>query len=114
MNAQVAALCTILNFEKKFTATHDFSKLGIGRLLPFSTRKPERVKFSNGFNPIVGVVARSLNGKGLALDTEPVQNKKIPVDTMIDEDIIQSLFSSRMYEGMRSSKLLQYLPLSDN
>lgn len=114
MNIQVEALYKILKIDSKFTATHDFSKLGVGKILPISTRGPERVRFRNGFNPILGVVARIMNGNGTKLDVEPIKKIDVPVETSMSADDVKEMFSSQSYEGMSSSKLLQYLPLSEN
>lgn len=108
MNEQVKKLCDILNFKKKLTYGHDFE----GQLLPFFTREPERMKFTNGFNPVIGVISRIINGKGEEFQKSDFEIDNTSLDTTISEDTVKSLFSPEMYRGMNSSKLLQYLPLS--
>lgn len=108
MSEQVDNLCNILNFDKKIKYEHDFS----GQLLPFFTREPERMKFTNGFNPVIGVISRIINGKQLEFKREEFDIGNTSLDTDLDEKIVNQMFSDEMYKGMRSSKLLQYLPLS--
>ncbi|WP_054762812.1 DNA phosphorothioation-dependent restriction protein DptG [Secundilactobacillus collinoides] len=80
----------------------------------FFTRNPERVKFTNGFNPVVGVIARIVNGKGPEFNQESLQLDKLSLETNIDSEIVRQLFSTPMYREMHSSKLLQYIALSDS
>jgi len=108
MNEQVKKLQELLHFDAKLKYEHDF----FGQLLPFFTREPERMKFTNGFSPVIGVIARMINGKPIEIQHEEFNNEKKILDTNVKEEIVNKLFSSKMYEGMRSSKLLQYLPLS--
>lgn len=110
MNKQVKELCQVLNFDKKLKYEHDF----VGQLLPFFTRNPERMKFTNGFSPVIGVISRAINGKSFEFKREnfDVSNTSLELATSIDADDINDVFSEEMYRGMRSSKLLQYLPLS--
>lgn len=110
MNEQVKALCTTLHFETKFKATHDFA----GYILPFFTRNPERVKFTNGFTPMVGVIARAVNGKNVDLNQSALTAKSTLIDTDVDQQVVDQLFSPDIYREMPSSKLLQYLPLSES
>ncbi|GEO73674.1 hypothetical protein FD30_GL001477 [Levilactobacillus namurensis DSM 19117] len=109
MNEEVNNLCTILHFDTKFKATHDFE----GRVLPFFTRNPERIKYTNGFSPVVGVVARVVNDKNAELNQETLNSRDPLIDTRIDKSIVDQLFSPDVYRAMPSSKLLQYLPLSE-
>lgn len=108
MGKEVSQLEKILHFDTKFKATHDFS----GQVLPFFTRNPERVKYTNGFTPIIGVIARVINHKNPELNSEFLESNKIAIDTQVNDAIVDRLFSARSYQGMPSSKLLQYLPLS--
>lgn len=108
MSKQVEELCKILNFDKKLKYEHDFA----GQLLPFFTREPERMKFTNGFSPVIGVISRVINDKDLEFKRESFDIGNTSLDTSIDEDTVNEIFSPEMYQGMRSSKLLQYLPLS--
>ena len=108
MNEEVREICYILNFDTKLRAAHDFSS----QMLPFYTRNPERVKYTNGFSPIIGVIARVVNGKGAELEPESLTSSQLALDTRVEQSVLDRLFSPTIYREMRSSKLLQYLPLS--
>lgn len=108
MNELVKKLCDTLNFNKKIKYEHEFS----GQLLPFFTRNPERMKFTNGFSPVIGVISRIINGEDLELQIKEFDISNTSLETSVDESTVNRMFSPNMYRDMRSSKLLQYLPLS--
>lgn len=108
MNEQVEKLCKLLHFDTKLKYEHDFD----GQLLPFFTREPERMKFTNGFSPVIGVIARIINDKNVEFQQTEFDVSNTSLDSDVDDRIINQLFSPTLYRSMRSSKLLQYIPLS--
>lgn len=110
MKNLVRELTDQLHFDSKIKYGHDF----VTSLLPFFTREPERVKYTNGFDPIIGVIARNINEKNSEFVSRPFDLSKTEAATDLPDEVVNDLFSSQMYSGMRSSKLLQYLPLTDN
>ena len=109
MSEEVEELCHTLHFETKFKATHNF----LGQLLPFHTRNPERVKFTNGFAPVLGVITRIVNERNEEISLKQDMVVKPSLETNVKQEIIEQLFSANVYREMNSSKLLQYLPLSE-
>ncbi|MCG0733513.1 DNA phosphorothioation-dependent restriction protein DptG [Lactiplantibacillus paraplantarum] len=108
MNNLVSELCSVLNFQKKLKYKHDIST----SLLPFYTRNPERVKFTEGFGSVVGVIARKLNGESMEITQKPFELGSTSLETIVDTEIVVKLFDQSNYQQMQSAKLLQYQPLA--
>jgi len=109
MNNEVQSLYDKLKLNDKIKYSHDLA----GRILPFFTRESERAKFKNGFNPIIGVIAREINNKPADLKNTSIDVDTEAVNTTVNAEIVQQLFSTEMYQGMHNSKLTQYVPLSE-
>lgn len=62
-------------------------------VLPFPTRNPERVKFSNGFGAIVGAVLRTLNGEKLEFTK--------------DQDTLSLILSEGKFDTEETEKFFQ-------
>lgn len=108
MNNLVSELGRALNFDKTLKYKHDISTW----LLPFYTRNPERVKFTEGFGAIVGVIARQLNGESVEMIQKPFALTSTSLETTVDTEKVAELFDRSNYQQMQSAKLLQYQPLS--
>lgn len=97
--------------QGKHRATHHMN----GRLFPFVTRNPERVKFKDPFNEIVGLIVRYSLGMELVIeDVEGEYLKNIKQDIVIDADILDSeireLFSFNFSE-ISTPEMLKYFPV---
>lgn len=97
--------------QGKHRATHHMN----GRLFPFVTRNPERVKFKDPFNEIVGLIVRYSLGMELVIDdVEGEYLKNIKTDILIDENILDSdireLFSFNFSE-ISTPEMLKYFPV---
>lgn len=108
-----------LNFESNFK----FNRLNI--MLPFTTRKDERVSFkNNGFLPIVGALARLVSNKDVdSIDIDSViknvlNNEEFEYDESKYEYLISSLIKEYLNNNNLNNlihpKLLLFLPLSDS
>ena len=82
MNNLVSELGRALNFDKTLKYKHDISTW----LLPFYTRNPERVKFTEGFGAIVGVIARQLNGESVEMIQKPFALTSTSLETTVDTE----------------------------
>lgn len=95
-------------------------------LLPFQTRHPERVKFDNGFNSILGEFTRIELNKSLVenfemnqIITDIVNNNHVEIDG--DENVVflekllkEYLFTENGDLNILTPYLFSYIPLSDN
>lgn len=101
-----------LNTGKKPKAEHHLE----GRNFPFYTRNPERVKFLDDFNEIVGIIARISLGKKPLLDNIRENHlanvkKRLELGNGIIEEEIEGLFGVN-FNTMKNTILLQYFPVS--
>lgn len=97
--------------QGKHRATHHMN----GRIFPFVTRNPERVKFKDPFNEIIGLVVRHSLGMELIIDdVEGEYLENIKKKLVIDEDILDSeireLFSFNFSE-ISTPEMLKYFPV---
>ncbi len=96
---------------------------GYSPLLPFQTRHPERVKFDNGFNSILGEFTRiELNKKW----TDNLDLDKIVTDILCNDSVITNGYDEKLEVILRqylfndnelnilNPYLFSYIPLSDN
>ncbi|MGX7199805.1 hypothetical protein [Enterococcus nangangensis] len=115
MSEAVTELVKLLNMNegKKIRANHN---LNGNRLFPFHTRNPERVKFTDNFDEIVGIIARcSLNKKAILDDfsEEHIDKIKQKLQTTVSENEIKRLFSID-FDTVRIPLLIQYIPVLKN
>lgn len=114
MSEEVAELFKKLGMDKdgkKPKAEHHLQ----GRIFPFHTREPERVKFNTDFNEIVGIVTRCSLGKELIL--EDLRDKhfekileRLDISENITEIEIKELFSVD-FNNMKAPIMFQYFPV---
>ncbi len=83
-------------------------------VLPFPTREPERVKFSNGFGSIIGAVLRTLNGEKLEFnknqDTLSLILEEGKFDDKETEKIFQLFVENELHEIENANiSRIQYL-----
>lgn len=86
-----------------------------GRLFPFYTRNPERVKYKDDFNEIVGIVTRASFGlQPILHDISKIhlQNitEKVEIDNDIDQEEIIDLFSIN-FDNIPHPYLYRYYPV---
>lgn len=86
-----------------------------GRNFPFYTRNPERVKFVDDFNEIVGIICRCSLGKELILEDireHHLSNvkKRLELGNGILEEEIEGLFGLD-FNTLKNTILLQYFPV---
>ena len=112
-----------MNFKsKKKKVTHNNFKSS--PLLPFQVRHPERVKFDNGFNSILGEFTRIELNKSWVKDfdinqiiTEIISNNSVNADG--NEKYLEKLLKEYLFNDNNELKILNpylfsYIPLSDN
>ncbi len=93
-------------------------------LLPFQTREPERVKFDNGFNSILGEFTRiELNKKWMdnldmnQIISDMITNKSVITngnDKYLEKLLQQYLFNANHELNILNPYLFSYIPLSNN
>lgn len=86
-----------------------------GRNFPFYTRTPERVKFIDNFNEIVGIIARCSMGKTLILENireNHLSNimERLEIEDGILREEVGGLFGVD-FDTMKNPILLQYFPV---
>ena len=92
------------------------------KFLPFQTRNPERAKFSNGFEPVLGELFRKIEGYRLKEDIniEQVIQDICSQVQVSDEDrpYLENILESYIYQStsMRlfHPSVFKYIPLSKN
>ncbi|WP_158380584.1 DNA phosphorothioation-dependent restriction protein DptG [Carnobacterium inhibens] len=87
----------------------------LGRNFPFHTRNPERVKFLNNFNEIVGIIARCSMGKVPVLENtreDHLSNivNRLEIGNGILKEEVEGLFGTD-FDTMKNPILLQYFPV---
>lgn len=117
------------NLLKHMNYKHDEKKVTHNNfksspLLPFQTRHPERVKFDNGFNSIIGEFARiELNKEWVdnfdinQLISSIINNNSVNVDggeKHLEILLKQYLFNDKNELNILNPFLFLYIPLSDN
>ncbi|MGM0125650.1 DNA phosphorothioation-dependent restriction protein DptG [Enterococcus sp. AZ194] len=98
--------------KKKPKAEHHLE----GRIFPFHTRTQERVKFTDDFNEIVGIIARCSVGKIPLLEDireEHLTNimNRLEIGDGIFKEDIEELFSVN-FDMMKNPIMFQYFPVS--
>ena len=96
------------------------------RLLPFQTRHPERVKFDNGFNSIIGEFARIELNKSWKNDldinqiiSDIINNNSVEVEDNEDVKFLEKLLKEYLFTengelNILNPYLFSYIPLSNN
>lgn len=96
---------------KKPTAEHHLE----GRNFPFYTRNPERVKFQDSFDEIVGIITRYSLGKEALIESIQSQHiekivKSLELEDGVTREDVENLFGID-FETIKTPILLQYLPV---
>lgn len=100
-----------MNSGKKPKAEHHLN----GRIFPFHTRTQERVKFTEDFNEIIGIITRCSLDKQMILEDiseihlENIINR-LEISNEISNEEIRSLFSLET-ETMKNPVMFQYYPV---
>lgn len=100
-----------MNSGKKPKAEHHLE----GRNFPFHTRNPERVKFSEDFNEIIGIIARCSLGKTPVLENireEHLSNiiDRLEIGKGVLKEEVEGLFGVD-FDTMKNPNLLLYFPV---
>lgn len=106
--------------QKKFIDTFSKTSRGVhninGRIFPFYTRNPERVKYKDDFTEIVGMVARYSVGKQMVLeDLSNVYGKKLleSIDSRnVTSSEIKEIFSINFNE-VQNPFMLSFYPVKN-
>lgn len=114
MNEKVSELTQIVGIEKKYNKPKVKHHLN-GRNFPFYTRNPERVKFKDDFNEIIGIITRiSLGKAGIIENIKDIhlENvlKKIEKSEQVTPNEVRSIFSID-FEILQTPVLFQYYPV---
>lgn len=108
---------SVKNTDGKKSLKHTVKK---ANFLPFQTRNPERAKFNNGFEPVLGELFRKIEGYQLKEDIDikqVIENicKQVQVS---DEDLphLENILESYLYQSssirLFHPSVFKYIPLS--
>ncbi|PGZ14678.1 DNA phosphorothioation-dependent restriction protein DptG [Bacillus cereus] len=116
-----------LDFDKinKFidkSGKYTYRRRSVTSILPFPTRKPERVKFDRGFSSITGGVIRKLYGKPIFIDTSDAIVEDMISNGKFSDEESRDLFSRFIREQIKELHLgritslyqLESIPLAEN
>lgn len=99
------------------TGKHRAEQHMVGRLFPFYTREPNRVKFKDPFMEIVGIITRLTLGYSNEIDE--MEEKylgnilyKVAAEKDINQTEVEKLFSFN-FSDINSPYMLKYFPLQD-
>lgn len=115
------------NYEKlktnlQFDGSMKFSFSKNSPMLPFTTRKPERVNFNNGFLSIIGELCRLSLNKKLDFSKENICDEVIDSNNLIvDEEnehvlnlLVNEYLDNNNLKNSSYAQLFQFYSLSDN
>ncbi|MCH4984493.1 DNA phosphorothioation-dependent restriction protein DptG [Macrococcoides goetzii] len=116
-------LATILAEELKITSGKAmFKGLSPYKIFPFHTREPERAKFTNGFDPVLGVIARgslgykesySLADYDISSIVDEVEVEDDSINDVEKEKLINAIFDYSHLDSLKHPYLLNYKTLSE-
>lgn len=99
-----------------------FKGLSPFKLFPFHTREPERAKFTNGFEPILGVIARvslgfkesyNVDDYDISAIVDEVEIEDESLDDAEKEKLIHSILDYNHLDSLKHPYLLNYKTLSE-